>query len=297
MYDIRSLMVELAGADPETVNRIAWEKGSLPVRLAMLGLAAIKRGSSPLWYSYPPGVFISYKWADGPISEYVLDLATHLQELGCRAYLDRENLDRDADAYFSIPRFITSMQECTYYILLLTELCADLMTARKGWTSWIHDEYQHAARLVNSGRLVIIPILLEPNGTTEYFTRNNVIDLTPNWRDFRKLDRIFPIQPISLTEPEVEELSRTVEEFDSIFLREHWSQASEILQRTAHLEMAFDHQFRRMLHSIYTADQAALEPVLQHLHANYGEQLVFHIYSGYCKLHGIPNQASWKPSL
>lgn len=66
MESIQDLMAELDGADEETVKRIAWEKGSLPVRLAMLGLAAIRKGSSPLWYGYPPGVFISYKWAGEP---------------------------------------------------------------------------------------------------------------------------------------------------------------------------------------------------------------------------------------
>lgn len=296
MKDFRDLMVELAGEDPETVKRKAREYGSLPVRLAMLGLAAIKKGSSPLWYGYPPGVFISYKWADGPLQQYVIDLATHLRELGLRVFLDRENLDRAADDYFSVPEFIVSLQECNYYVLLLTELCADLITARKRKTSWIFDEYQHAARLVNSGRLVVIPVLLEPNGVTEFFTRKHVVDLTANWHDFRKVDQIFPVDPISLTELEVDELSRAMEEFDSLFLQEHWSQAREVLLHTAHLETAFDHQFRCMLHAIYTANEEALEPVLRRLNANYGEQFVFHVYSGYCELHGIPNQASWEPS-
>lgn len=49
MDDIRKLMIRLDGADPETVNRIAWECGSLPVRLAMLGLASTRKGESPLW--------------------------------------------------------------------------------------------------------------------------------------------------------------------------------------------------------------------------------------------------------
>jgi len=61
---------------------------------------------------------------------------------------------------------------------------------------------------------------------------------------------------------------------------------------TGTIGTAFDHQFRRMLHSIYTADQEALSSLLPRLHATYGEQLVFHLYSGYCKEHKIPNRAS-----
>ena len=45
-----------------------------------------------------------------------------------------------------------------------------------------------------------------------------------------------------------------------------------------------------MLHAIYTANQEALDLVLQQLHATYGEQIVFHLYSGYCNEHGIPNR-------
>jgi hypothetical protein len=126
---IEELMAQLDGADPETVNRIAWEKGSLPVRLAMLGLASIRRGISPLWWGYPPGVFISYKWNGPPMRDFVLELAKYIRGLGYRAFLDVENLDENADAYFQIPQFITSMQDCTFYLLLLTELSADLITA------------------------------------------------------------------------------------------------------------------------------------------------------------------------
>jgi hypothetical protein len=285
-------MAELDGADEATVKRIAWEKGSLPVRLAMLGLAAIRKARSPLWYGYPPGVFISYKWAGEPMKERVLALAAHLRGLGYRAFLDVENLDENADAYFQIPQFIVALQDCTYYLLLLTELSADLITGRKHKTTWVHDEYQHALRLVNQGRLVLVPVLLEPGGTTEVFTRDNVVDLTADPRDFRKIDGILPPGPVSLTEGEIEDLSRAVEEFDRVFLRQQWDDANEILLRSAHLGEAFDHQFHRMLHAIYTADQAALDAVLPRLYASYGEQIVHHLYAGYCKAHEIPNQMS-----
>lgn len=292
MESLQDLMAELDGADEATVKRIAWEKGSLPVRLAMLGLAAIRKGRSPLWYGYPPGVFISYKWAGEPMKELVLALARHLRDLGYRAFLDVENLDEEADAYFQIPQFITSLQDCTYYLLLLTELSADLMTGRKDKTTWIHDEYQHTVRLVNQGRLVLIPVLLEPGGTTEFFTSDNVVDLTADQRDFRRIESILRPDPVSLTEREIEELSHAVQEFDGVFLREQWAEANDVLLRHAHLGAAFDHQFRCMLHAIYTADQEALDLVLPRLHSSYGEQVVLHLYSGYCKEHGIPNRAS-----
>jgi len=290
--DIGDLMVELDGADPETVNRIAWEKGSLPVRLAMLGLASVRKRQRHLWWGYPPGVFISYKW-DGPrMHTLVSDLAAHVRQSGYRAFLDVENLDAEADAYFQIPQFITSLQDCNFYVLLLTGLSADLMTARSGRTSWIHDEHQHAVRLANGGRLIIVPVLLEADGTTDDYTRGNVIDLTDDPRAFGALDDVLAPDPIALDEAETEALARTVAQFDATFLDQQWDQSDNVLLRSAQFDHTFDHQFRRMLHAIYTADQARLDAVVSRLHGVYGEQIVSHLYRGYCNANGIPDRLS-----
>jgi hypothetical protein len=290
MDTISDLMKDLDGAAPETVNRIAWEKGSLPVRLAMLGLASIRKGQRPLWWGYPPGVFISYKWEGGPMRDLVAGLANHVRQLGYRAFLDVENLDENADAYFQIPQFIVSLQDCIFYVLLLTRLSADLLTGRKGKTSWIHDEYQHAVRLTSRGRLIIVPVLLEPDGTTDVFTLGNVINLTDDQRGFGALNDILRPHPAALDDGQSDELSRTVEEFDTLFLNERWAESDNVLRRADHLRHTFDHQFRCMLHSIYTADQAGLDAALAQLYPVCGQQIVWHLYKGYCTEHGIPNR-------
>ena len=292
METIEDLMIQLDGAEPETVNRIAWEKGSLPVRLAMLGLASIRKNESPLWWGYPPGVFIGYKWNHKPMHDLVVELAEHVRRLGYRAFVDVENLDETADAYFQIPKFIVSLQDCTFYVLLLTELSADMITARKSKTTWIFDEYQHAVRLVDSGRLFIVPVLLEPKGTIADSTLRNAIDLIATPRDFGKLHNILTPDPISLSEAEIKDLTATVEQFDTLFLNEQWDASEGLLQSSAHLEHTFDHQFRRMLHSIYTANETNLEAILKRLHSTYGSQIVYHVYCGYCARHRIPNRAT-----
>lgn len=144
MESIENLMTQLDGADTETANRFARGKGSLPVRLSMLGLASIWKGDCALWWGYPPGVFISYKWDGAPMHDLMVDLAKHVRKLGYRAFLDVGRLEENADAYFQIPGFITSLQDRTFYVLPLTELSADMITARKGKTTWIFEEYQHA---------------------------------------------------------------------------------------------------------------------------------------------------------
>jgi len=290
MKTIEELMIELDGADPETVNRIAWKEGSLPVRLAMLGLASIRKGESALWWGYPPGVYIGYKWSGKPMHDLAVGLAEDVRGLGYRALLDVENLDEDADAYFRIPGFITSLQDCTFYVLLLTELSADMLTARKGKTTWIFDEYQHAVRLTNSGRLFIVPVLLEPKGMIDAFTPEQVIDLTATPRDFGKLHDILAPDPMKLSEAETKDLSATVAQFDKLFLDEQWDASDNLLRRSPHFEHTFDYEFRRMLHSIYTANQTNLDAVLNRLHSTYGARIVYHIYKGYCDRHLIPNR-------
>lgn len=275
------------------VNRIAWEKGSLPVRLAMLGVASARKGLSPLWWGYPPGVFIGYKWNGDPMYELVVSLAEHIRALGYRIFLDAENLDENADAYFQIPKYITSV--CVFYILLLTELSADMIDGRKHKTTWIYDDYQHALSLVNTGRLFVVPVLLEPKGMIESLTPEHVIDLTANPHDFGKLTAVLAPNPLRLKEAEVTELTAVVKQFDDmLFLNEQWQESDHLLRSTPYLKQTFDHQFRRMLLSIYTANQPVLETVLTELYPTYGQQIVYHLYKGYCTEHGIPIRTTVK---
>jgi len=134
MIQLEQLMLELFDANPEQTQAAVREHGSLNVRLAMLGVASSKRESSPLYYGYPPGVFISYKWDGEPMKQYVTALASHLRGRGYRAFLDADELDADADNYTSVPHYITSVQECVYYLLLLTQKTADYISARHGKT-------------------------------------------------------------------------------------------------------------------------------------------------------------------
>ncbi len=285
-------MVELDGADAGTVQRMAAQWGSLPVRLAMLGLAALRKEASPLWWGYPPGVFIGYKWAGPSMTGYVRAMAEHVRARGYRAYLDVENLDAQADAYFQIPQYIASLQECSFYVLLMTEAAADAIEARKRTTTWIFDEYQHALRLVDGGRLCLVPVLLEQGGLIVPFSRDQVIDLSGRQQDFSALDAVLTSAPLALHPAEVEVLSASMARFDEVFLASRWEDAAAELKAGDRFAGTFDHGFRRMLLAIYTADQAALDDILPRLQATYGARLVHHLYRGYCKRHGIPDRTA-----
>jgi len=289
--DLQALMAELDGADAATVHRLAWAHGSLPVRLAMLGLAAVRKGRSPLWWGYPPGVFIGYKWDGAAMRTRVTGLAAHLRQRGYRAFLDVEQLDEAADAYFQIPQFITSLQQCQVYLLLLTRLSAELITAGRHRTSWVHDEFQHAVRLANAGRLVLVPVLLEDGGLDGPFALDQVIDLRNDPRGFAALDDVLPAAPLALDDAATAALAAAVARFDSVFLASRWDDAADVLRASAALSESFDHGLRRLLLAIYTADQAALDAVLPALQARHGAQLVRQLYRGYCAEHGIPDRS------
>src|SRR6185503_17155902 len=129
-YPLQNLMVELFEATPEQIREAVKQYGTLAVRIAMLGVAASKKEQSPLYLGYPPGIFISYKWEGEPMKKYVAALATHLRNRGYRAYLDVDELTADADNYTAVPQFIVSLQDCVYYVLLLTKNAADFIDAR-----------------------------------------------------------------------------------------------------------------------------------------------------------------------
>ena len=117
-----------------------------------------------------------------------------------------------------------------------------------------------------------------------------VINLTATPIDLGKLHSILAPDPIKLSEAESTELTATVAQFDERFLNQQWNESDNLLRSSPHLEHTFDHQFRQMLLSIYTANQTNLDAVLNRLDAIYGLKIVRHLYKGYCAMHGIPNR-------
>ena len=189
-----------------------------------------------------------------------------------------------------MPQFIVSLQECVYYLLLLTERTADSITGRGRQTSWIFDEYQHAVRLVNAGKLVLIPLLLEEGGNTDVFRGEMVVDLRRDRYDFGALNALLPPGRPSLAERERVVLARCLDGFDRVFLQEKFPEALAVLLNHGQFSELFDHRFRLMLYALYSANEGLLNAALSKLHGQVPEEEVAHLYSGYCAQHGIPNR-------
>ena len=54
---------------------------------------------------------------------------------------------------------------------------------------------------MNDGRLVVIPVLMESGGLTEFFTSDRVVDVTQDWYDFEPVDRVLPVHPLFVDRP------------------------------------------------------------------------------------------------
>ncbi len=241
--------------DPAAIIPIAREHSPLMVKIALLGLACEKRIYNPHWIGCPPSIFLSYKW-NGPQSrDYVAQIHDYLVDKGYRVYFDRNELPDDADGFTHVPSYIAHVADCQYYALILTEKTANFITARKHKTSWIFDEYQQAVALVNQGRQILVPLLVEEGGLTDYFTKDKVIDLTLDIHNFSPLDDLF--YPVNFKLPE--EMRQTYTDFldacDVLIIKRQWKELWEWLTQWILFRDFPDFQFRVLIHSICTKNE------------------------------------------
>ncbi len=243
--------------DPGAILPIAREHSPLMVKIALLGLACEKRIYNPHWIGCPPSIFLSYKW-NGPESrDYVALLHDYLVGKGYKVYFDRNELPDDADGFTQVPAFIAHVSDCQYYVLILTEKTADYITARNHKTSWIFDEYQQAASLVNMGRQFLVPVLVEEAGLTDLFTKERVIDLTADIHNFSPLDDLF--YPVNCKLPE--NIRQTYTDFldacDVFIIKRQWNELWDWLAQGVVFKNFPDFQFRVLIHSICTRNEQA----------------------------------------
>lgn len=259
MATIIEIMDLLRGKENDTnaIIPIAREFSPLNVKIALLGLACEKRIYNPHWIGCPPSVFLSYKWNGFQSRNYVALIHDYLVNKGYKVYFDRNELSEDADGYTEVPEYIAHVADCQYYVIILTEKTADYITGRNDKTSWIFDEYQQAVTLVNLGRQILVPLLVEEKGVTDFFTKDKVVDLTKDIYDFTPLDNLF--YPVHFKLPE--NLRPTYNDFldacDVLIVKRQWNDLIKWFNKGAMFKNFPDFQFRVLIHSICTKNEEA----------------------------------------
>jgi hypothetical protein len=249
MTDFEDIMKELEGKETDIVSiRDAVTKhGPLPVKIALLGIATTKRLYNPYWIGCPPAVFLSYKW-NGPASrEYVEKIHDYLVKQGYAVHFDKVSLGEDADTFTEVPAFISYVGESQYYVLVLTEKTADFITARNKKTSWIFDEYQQALMLANSGRLQLVPLLVEEKGATDFFTPDNTINLVNDIYNFSKLEAVFYPINFKLTNEQKIIFTDFLDGCDVLIMQKKWKEAVDFLNEGIWFKNFPDYQFRLLI--------------------------------------------------
>jgi len=236
--------------DRTYISEMVKQYGNLPVKIALLANASIKKLFSPFWIGCPPGIFLSYKWDGAASRDYVQQLHNYLAELGYHVFFDRNELSEDEDTYTAVPEFISNVANCQYYLLVLTEKTADYIMARTGKTSWIFDEYRQAVTLVNNGRMCLVPVLIEEGGKTDFFTDENSINLLDNIYNFKKLDDLFNPIRFNISPEHRIILSDVLDGFDVLLTQQRWHEAANFFKQSIPFKNIPDYQFRLLVYSL-----------------------------------------------
>lgn len=273
--------------DREYIISLVKEYGNLAVKIALLGIASLKKLYTPYWIGCPPGVFLSYKW-NGPASkEYVQQIHDYLVVLGYHVYFDKNELGEDADGYTAVPEYIANVANCQYYMLILTEKTADYITARTGKTSWIFDEYQQAVTLVNEGRMFLVPLLVEEKGETDFFTKHNTINLVDDINNFKKLDEIFFPVHFNINSETKAIFSDVLDGFDVMLIQHRWEEARAFFEKTVAFKNFPDYQFRLLIYSICNMDTQKAESSFKYCADFTGNSELLRLLQGYAGIYKL----------
>lgn len=290
MITIREISDLLEGRETDLtfIKSLVKEYGNLPVKIALLGNASQKRLYNPYWIGCPPGVFLSYKWNGPESKEYVQKVHDYLTNLGYHVYFDKNELPEDADGYTAVPEYIANVANCQYYLLILTEKTADYITARTGKTSWIFDEYQQAITLVNAGRMFVVPLLVEMNGETDFFTRENCIDITQDIYGFSKLDDLFYPVNFKISSDVRGILSDVLDGMDVLLMQQRWQEAQTFFEQAIAFKNIPDYQFRLLIFGICQKDWGLIKSSFDYCADFVGAGHMPHLLHGYARLYNLP---------
>ncbi len=167
------------------------------VWVAQLNEAIEARLSGPPPLSFPPGIFISYRWGSDAENAWVADLAHSLKTRGYAVTFDRDE-PKDLD----VPDLVSRVADARYFVAVLDPGYVERIgrgdenEATKD--GWVFDEYNTAAMLSKHGQTRVLGFLRSgttlPRGFREPRpgTPGNTLDVRTPAQLGLVIDDVFP---------------------------------------------------------------------------------------------------------
>jgi tetratricopeptide (TPR) repeat protein len=171
----------------EAAKFVGWRT----VWVAQLNEALAARLSGPPPLSFPPGIFISYRWGSDADNAWAMDLARDLKARGYPVTFDRDE-PKDLD----VPRMVSKVADARYFVALLDSGYAERIDGGKD--GWVFDEYNTAAHLALHGQIRILGFLRSGAALPQGFShprpgvQGNTLDVRTPEQLKLVLDDLFP---------------------------------------------------------------------------------------------------------
>jgi len=164
--------------------------------LAQLGEALTARYAAPPPLSFPPAIFISYRWGTPEANAWVAELAHNLKGRGYPV-----TFDRDEPETVDVPTLVSKIADCRYFIAVLDAGYAQRLGGAGNQSmedGWVFDEHQTALTLSNHGQLRIVGFLRSGPYVPMEFEKaepghpGNTVDVRTAEQLALVLDDVFP---------------------------------------------------------------------------------------------------------
>jgi tetratricopeptide (TPR) repeat protein len=177
----------------EAAKFVGWRS----VWVAQLNEALHDRLAGPPPLSFPPGVFVSYRWGTAAENQWTANLANQIKARGYPVIFDREK-PGDLD----VPGMVSQIADCRYFLAVLdpgyVERLGTGATDEATKDGWVFDEFNTAAFLSNHGQIRILGLLRKGAGLPRGFRHpepgrpGNVLDGRTPEQLVLVLDEAFP---------------------------------------------------------------------------------------------------------
>lgn len=140
----------------EAAKHVGWRS----VWVVQLNQALRERLAGPPPLSFPPGVFVSYRWGTAAENEWTAELASRIKVRGYPVIFDREKpVDLD------VPGMVSQIADCRYFLAVLdpgyVERLGTDAANEATKDGWVFDEFNTAALLSTHGQIRILGLLRE----------------------------------------------------------------------------------------------------------------------------------------